>query len=98
MDNRGSENVTQKNAPFTASRDPPPVQTATPVGTSPPECHLPSEKPAVKSNIKREQAISKDSLFFIRRGDLFHIISENYSYKTETYYSILSYELEVPDR
>jgi hypothetical protein len=94
MDNRGSENVTQKNAPFTASRDPPPVQTATPVGTSPPECHLPSEKPAVKSNSKRDQAIPKDSLFFIRCDNIFHTISKNYSYKTETYYSILSYELE----
>jgi hypothetical protein len=98
MDNRGSDNLFQKNDPFTASRELAPVQTVIPNGSSPLACHLPSEKPAVKSNIKREQAISKDSLFFIRRGDLFHIISENYSYKTETYYSILSYELEVPDR
>jgi hypothetical protein len=94
MDNRGSDNVAQKNAPFTASRDLAPVQTVTPDGSSPLACHLPSEKPAVKSNIKREQAIPKDSLFFIRRDNISHIISENYSYKTETYYSILSYELE----
>jgi hypothetical protein len=43
---------------------------------------------------KREQGILKDSLFFIRRGDTYHVISENYSYKTETYYSILCHELE----
>jgi hypothetical protein len=94
MDNRRSNNVAQKNDPFTALRDPAPIQTLTPGGSSPPACHIPSEMPAVKSNIKRDQAIPKDSLFFIRRDNTIHIISENYSYKTETYYSILSYELE----
>ena len=48
----------------------------------------------VRPNIKREQALLKDSLFFIRRGGMVHLISENYSYKTETYYSILHHELE----
>ena len=94
MDNRGSGNIAQKNALFTASGDPAPAQTVTPGEPSPLACHLPSEKPAIKSNAKREQAIPKDSLFFIRRDNISHIISENYSYKTETYYSILSYELE----
>ena len=94
MDNRGSGNIAQKNALFTASGDPVPAQAVTPGEPSPLACHLISEKPAVKSNTKREQAIPKDSLFFIRRDNISHIISENYSYKTETYYSILSYELE----
>lgn len=94
MDNQGSENVARKNDPFTASRDPAPARPLTPCGYSHPACNLPSEKPAVKSNIKRDQAIPKDSLFFIWRDNSVHIISENYSYKTETYYSILSYELE----
>lgn len=57
-------------------------------------CALPFRKPAGKSNGKREQGILKDSLFFLRQGDIYHIISENYSYKTETYYSILFHELE----
>jgi hypothetical protein len=47
-----------------------------------------------KSNSKREQSILKDSFYTLRRDDTYHIISENYSYKTETYYSILSHELE----
>jgi hypothetical protein len=55
---------------------------------------LPIRKIAVKWNGKREQGILKDSVFFIRRGDMDHVISENYSYKTETYYSILRHELE----
>jgi hypothetical protein len=48
----------------------------------------------VKTNGKREQNIIKDSLYIIKRNDAYHIISENYSYKTETYYSILCHELE----
>jgi len=48
----------------------------------------------VKANARREQNIIKDSHYSIRRNDACHIISENYSYKTETYYTILSYELE----
>jgi hypothetical protein len=51
-------------------------------------------KTAVKANGKRDPNMIKDSLFIIRRGDTFHIISENYSYKTETYYSILRHEIE----
>jgi hypothetical protein len=51
-------------------------------------------KTPVKANTRREQNIIKDSHYCIRRKDACHIISENYSYKTETYYTILSYELE----
>jgi hypothetical protein len=47
-----------------------------------------------KANARREQHIIKDSYYCIRRNDACHIISENYSYKTETYYTILSSELE----
>jgi hypothetical protein len=47
-----------------------------------------------KANGKRDQTIVKDTLYTLRREDAYHIISENYSYKTETYYSILSLELE----
>ncbi len=51
-------------------------------------------KTPLKTNGKRDPNIVKDSLFIIKREDTFHIISENYSYKTETYYSILHHELE----
>ncbi|MGA2913164.1 MAG: RimK-like ATPgrasp N-terminal domain-containing protein [Methanoregula sp.] len=51
-------------------------------------------KITVKANGRREQNVIKDSLHIIRRNDVYHIISENYSYKTETYYSILCHELE----
>jgi hypothetical protein len=43
---------------------------------------------------KRDQNMVKDSLLTIKRGDTFHVISENYAYKTETYYSILQHELK----
>jgi hypothetical protein len=54
----------------------------------------PVRKVPVKVNTRREQNIVKDTLYTIRRDDACHIISENYSYKTETYYTILSHELE----
>lgn len=51
-------------------------------------------KKTAKANGKRDPNIVNDSLFTIKRGDTYYVISENYSYKTETYYSILHYELE----
>jgi len=38
--------------------------------------------------------MTKDSLFVMKRDDTWHIVSEDYSYKTESYYTILQYELE----
>jgi hypothetical protein len=46
-----------------------------------------------KTNEKRDPTIVKDSLFTLRRGEISYIISENYAYKTEAYYSILQHEL-----
>jgi hypothetical protein len=51
-------------------------------------------KPLLKLNGKRENCMVRESLFDIRRGDLHCIVSEDYSYKTETYYAILRHELE----
>jgi len=51
-------------------------------------------KTAAKQNMKRDLNIIRDSILTVRRGDTFHIISENYSYKTEAYYAILHHELE----
>ncbi len=47
-----------------------------------------------RANGKREPLIAKDSLFTVWRDGAFHIIAENYSYKTEPYYSILRHELD----
>jgi RimK-like ATPgrasp N-terminal domain len=43
---------------------------------------------------KRETPVTRDALFTVWRDDAFHIVSENYFYKTEPYYSILRHELE----
>ena len=45
-------------------------------------------------NGKREPLIAKDSVFMVWREGAFHIIAENYSYKTEPYYTILRHELD----
>jgi hypothetical protein len=94
MDTRGTELLPVKNAPSALPAGPVPVPAVTVKEPATLECALPFRKPWLKSNGKREQGIFKDSLFFLMRDDVFHIISENYSYKTETYYSILCHELE----
>lgn len=53
-----------------------------------------SRKNGVKPPMKRDQALVKDSLFIVKRNDIHHVISENYYYKTEPYYTILRLELE----
>jgi hypothetical protein len=63
-------------------------------GCGMPPRDIPSRKPGGKVNGKRDQNLVKDSVFTFRHGDSFHVISENYSYKTETYYTILQHELE----
>jgi len=47
-----------------------------------------------KPQTRREHALLKDSLFVIKRNDIHHVISENYYYKTEPYYTIIRHELE----
>jgi hypothetical protein len=52
------------------------------------------KKNGVKTTVKRDQGLLKDSLSVIKRDDILHVISENYYYKTEPYYTILKHELE----
>ena len=51
------------------------------------------KKNGVRMNGKRDPGLVKDSLFSVKRGDTLHVISENYFYKTEPYYTILNHEL-----
>jgi len=53
-----------------------------------------SKKPNHRGVARKESALSRDALFTIWRDDAWHIVSENYFYKTEPYYSILRHELE----
>lgn len=46
-----------------------------------------------KSNGHHENGLHRDSLHILERQGVSHVISEDYSYKTESYYTILSYEL-----
>lgn len=94
MDSRGTDTHPTKNTPLTVPAEPGPLPTATVKEHLLPASLTQFEKPGGKSNTKHEQGLLKDSLFFIRRGEMYHVISENYSYKTETYYSILHHELE----
>lgn len=47
-----------------------------------------------RSATKKEHALNRDMFFEILYQGARHIISENYSYKTESYYTILRHELE----
>ena len=63
-------------------------------GIKAPSVVLPSKKMNGRGTGKRETGITKDSFFTIWRDGAYHIISENYFYKTEPYYTILQLELE----
>jgi len=42
---------------------------------------------------KKEPAMTRDSLAVVKRNHAYHVIAEDYSYKTEAYYTILEREL-----
>jgi len=65
----------------------PPGSTSFPRGPS-------QKKIGGKGNGKRDAGLVKDCLFTVRRDGILHVISENYFYKTEPYYTILNAELE----
>lgn len=43
---------------------------------------------------RRDAALTRDTLFVVRRNEEYHVIAESYFYKTEPYYTILSLEHE----
>jgi hypothetical protein len=45
-------------------------------------------------NGHRDTGLSRDSLHVLVRDGISHVISEDYSYKTESYYTLLNYELQ----
>lgn len=51
-------------------------------------------KPPVKANGRKNHTLHKDSLFVLKQGEHSHVISEDYSYKTDSYYTILRIEME----
>lgn len=46
-----------------------------------------------RPNSHREGSLLRDSLHILEKDGIVHVISEDYSYKTEPYYTILDYEL-----
>lgn len=55
---------------------------------------LPGDPPDTrKQNGHHETGLLRDSLHVLERDGIWYVISEDYSYKTEPYYTILSYEL-----
>jgi hypothetical protein len=55
---------------------------------------LPGQKIPSRTGIKRDHGLIKDSLFTLQRVDGWHVISEDYSYKTDSYYTILQMEMD----
>jgi hypothetical protein len=50
-------------------------------------------KHPAKTNGRKNHVLLKDYLFILRRGEISHVVSEDYSYKTDTYYTILQREI-----
>ncbi|MEI7856684.1 MAG: hypothetical protein WCH85_04175 [Methanomicrobiales archaeon] len=55
---------------------------------------LPAAKTPVKANSRKNHTLHKDALFILTQGEYAHVISEDYSYKTDSYYTILRMEME----
>ncbi|MDD1694367.1 MAG: RimK-like ATPgrasp N-terminal domain-containing protein [Methanoregula sp.] len=56
--------------------------------------HTGPKKPNSRNPARREAVIARDTLFTLWHDDAYHLVSENYSYKTESYYTILRHEME----
>jgi hypothetical protein len=70
------------------------VQTVSPPGPGGQEKLVPDEAgQGRKTGGHREQGLIRDSLHIVERDGIVHVISEDYSYKTEPYYTILDLEL-----
>ncbi|WP_300223404.1 RimK-like ATPgrasp N-terminal domain-containing protein [Methanoregula sp.] len=54
----------------------------------------PARHPARGTAARKEPSLSHDALYTVWRDHVLHIVSANYSYKTEPYYTILRHELE----
>lgn len=52
------------------------------------------QKTPARLGLKRDHGLIKDSVITIQRVDGWHVISEDYSYKTDAYYTILRMEME----
>jgi hypothetical protein len=50
-------------------------------------------KTAVKPTGRKNHSLLKDSFYIVKRGETSHVISEDYSYKTDSYYTILQQEM-----
>ena len=51
-------------------------------------------KHSSKGNGRKVHSLHKDSLVILKRDQISHVIAENYSYKTDSYYTILQMETE----
>jgi len=54
----------------------------------------PARHPARGATARKEPSLSHDALYTVWRDHVLHVVSANYSYKTEPYYTILRLELE----
>jgi hypothetical protein len=54
----------------------------------------PAVKPPAKTNGRKNHTLHKDSLFILKRGEISHVICEDYSYKADSYYTILQMEMK----
>jgi hypothetical protein len=93
MNNRGN-GLVRASAPAAAVNTVPPAFSVHRVKHEGQE-HLPADVPAnaPRANGHHENGLLRDSLHVLERDGVWHVISEDYSYKTEPYYTILSYEL-----
>lgn len=68
--------------------------TLSPTATAAETQAIPARHPARGTMARKEPSLSRDALYTVWRDHVLHVVSADYSYKTEPYYTILRLELE----
>ena len=94
MTHRRNGLVRESGCAAAANSDPPPGPVPHPesAGQEKNQPVIPDDSRRTTSH--REPGLLRDSLHILVRDGISHVISEDYSYKTEPYYTILTYEMD----
>lgn len=94
MNNRRNGPVRASGVAASANSDPPPYPVPHPESAGQENIQPGIPDDTRRTTNHREPGLLRDSLHILVRDGISHVISEDYSYKTEPYYTILTYELD----
>jgi hypothetical protein len=94
MNHRRNGLVRASGGAAAAMSDPPSSPVPYPESAGQEKIHPDIPDDSRRTNSHHEPGLLRDSLHILVRDGISHVISEDYSYKTEPYYTILTYEMD----